>query len=195
MDYQKAGDVLGPGRVERDIVVMYEYRGMMQQAEQHLLTAKSLLESQPQGKPNPTPAEAPTRDAELGITLAKIGQLYTRTGKLTEADQHLIDGLTLVRKAGHPFYETTALMHLAALYFATGHYGRMLANAQAALGLIYEHGMYTAQTRRLAQIYGLMAHGYMHCGHMASAKHYAKKSLDIINILSRTYRSRYAMMF
>lgn len=180
-DYKKAGDALGPGRVERDIAIMYEYHDRLEEAEKHLLKSKSELESQPEGEPNPSVNEATTRNAELGITLSKIGLLYIRQNKLDEAEKYMIDGIALIRKAGHPFYEMTTLVNLGALYFATKHYGRMLANLQAALGLVYEHGMYESQTRRLAQIYGLMAHGYLHSGHKASAQHFAKKSLDIIN--------------
>lgn len=183
-DYRTAGDALGPGRVERDIGIMFEYHDRLDEAKEHLLRSKEELEAVPEGEPNPTVNELPTRNAELGITLAKLGLLAIRTSNLAEAEKYLIDGLTLIRKAGHPFYEMTALMHMGALYFATQHYGRMLANLEAALGLIYEHGMHDTQTRRLAQIYGLMAHGYLQSGHQASAAHFAKKSLDIINGLS-----------
>lgn len=180
-DYKKAGDALGPGRVERDIAIMYEYHDRLDEAEKHLFKSKQELESQPEGEPNPSVNEATTRNAELGITLSKIGLLYARQNKLEDAEKYMIDGVTLIRKAGHPFYEITALMNLGGLYYLTKHYGRMLANIEAALGLIYEHGMYESQTRRLAQIYGLMAHGYLQSGHQASAKHFAKKSLGIIN--------------
>ncbi len=182
-DYKKAGNDLGPGRVERDIATTYENLDRLDEAETHLLRAKASLESAPHGEPNPSVNEAVTRDAELGVTLVKLGQLYTRQNKLDNAEKQILDGLALIRSAGHPFYEITALMHLGALYFATKHYGRMLANVEAALGLIYEHGFYESQSRRLAQIYGLMSHGYLHSGHQASAKHFAKKSLDIINSL------------
>lgn len=180
-DYEKAGDALGPGRVERDIAVMYEYHDRLDEAEGHLFKSKAALEALPEGTPNPSVNEATTRNAELGITLSKIGLLYARMDKLEEAEKYMLDGITLIRKAGHPFYEMTALVSLGAVYFATQHYGRMLANVEAALGLIYEHGMYESQTRRLAQIYGLMAHGYLGSGHKASAAHFAKKSLDIIS--------------
>jgi hypothetical protein len=62
----------------------------------------------------------------------------------------------------------------------------MLANLQAALGLIYEHDMNKEHTRRLAQIRGLIAHGYLNCGNQESARYFARKSLDGIAELSKT---------
>jgi len=123
------------------------------------------------------------RNPELGITLAKLGQLYTLQNRLDDAEKSLMDGLALIRKTGHAFYELTALMHLAALYLKTKDYGQMLANAEAALGLIYEYDMYEAQTRRIAQIYALMAEGYLQSGSKAFSEHFAKKALDKIKQL------------
>ena len=124
------------------------------------------------------------RDAELGITLAKIGLLYTRTGKFEEAEGHLIEGLTLIRGVGHPFYELTALLHMSSLYIVQGHPGRALANAQASLGLVYEHGLKRQQTRRLAQIWGAMAHSYLALGNEVTARHFTLKAISGITGLS-----------
>lgn len=174
VDYQKAGDTMGPARVARDIGLALIDHDKLSEAEQSLRQSQQELQKLPEGE---------MRSAELGITLAKLGQLYTLQNRLDEAEKYLIDGLVLIRKTGHAFYELTALLHLSALYFETKHYDRMLANAEAALGLVYEYDMYDKQTRRLAQIYGLMAHGYLNSANQSFAKHFAKKSLDIINNL------------
>lgn len=180
-EYQEAGDTLGPGRVERDIGVMLEYHDRLHEAKEHLLKSRHLLSVAPESA---TTANGEKRDAELGITLAKLGLIALRQAELDEAEAHILEGLALIRKAGHPFYEMTALMHLAAVYFATKHYGRMLANLEASLGLIYEYKMQAAQTRRLAQIWGLMAHGYMHSGNPDTARYFAQKAFAIIDTLS-----------
>lgn len=180
-DYESAGEPLGPGRVERDIGIMYEYRDELDAAWEHLQKSKLLLEATPS---DATTANGELRDAELGITLAKLGLVAIRYTRYEEAEHYIMDGLSAIRRAGHPFYEMTSLMHLASVYFATEHYGRMLANLEAALGLIYEYDMQDVQTRRLAQIWGLMAHGYLNCGNPKTARHFAEKSLAVIADLS-----------
>jgi tetratricopeptide (TPR) repeat protein len=185
-DYRTAGDKLGPGRVARDIGVMYEYHDKLKPAEKYLLQSKKELEALPPDTDIVQHvSEAVTRDAELGITLAKLGKLATRSKDYDKAEKLLTDGLTLIRTSGHPHYEITALLHLASLYDATGHSGRMLANLEAALGLMYEHNLQTKHTRRLAQIWGLMAHAYLRYANKATARHFAKKSLAIIDSLSK----------
>lgn len=182
-DYRAAGDLLGPGRVERDIGIMYDYQDQFEPAREHLQKSKEFLEAVP---PEATTANGEKRDAELGITVAKMGLVALRQSQLDEAERYMIDGLTLIRKAGHPFYEMTTLMHLGSLYFATGHHGRMLANLEAALGLIYEYNMQAEQTRRLAQIWGLMAHGYLHLENLETARHFARKAFNVIATLSES---------
>ncbi|HVI69547.1 MAG TPA: hypothetical protein VM581_03755, partial [Magnetospirillaceae bacterium] len=135
-DYKTAGDMFGSGRVERDIGVMFEYHDRFADAEKHL--RKSVAELQTE------------RGAELGMSLAKVGLLYTHMQKFDQAEAPIIEGLDLIRKVGHPFYEMTALMHLGGLYLATNRAGRALANLEACLGLIYEYDMQREQTRRLA---------------------------------------------
>jgi tetratricopeptide (TPR) repeat protein len=169
-DYQKTDDTFGPGRVERDIGIMFEYQDRFNEAEQHLLKSKDILTDE--------------QGAELGITFAKVGLLYTRMQKMGEAEAPILEGLKLIRQSGQPFYELTALMHLGGLYLATGHAGRALANLQASLGLIYEYNMQREQTRRLAQIWGLMAHCYLAHDNRATAKHFAQKATNVIEGLS-----------
>lgn len=180
-EYEAADDPLGAGRVERDIGIMYEYQDQLEPAEKHLLKSKTLLETAPE---DTRTMNGEKRDAELGITLAKLGLVALRLTQFDKAEAYMMDGLLHIRKAGHPFYEMTALMHLGSLYFKTEHYGRMLANLEAALGLIYEYDMQDVQTRRLAQIWGLMAHGYLKCGNPETARHFAEKSFAVINELS-----------
>lgn len=182
-DYKTATDPLGEGRVERDIGVMYEYHDRLDEAQDYLSKSKASLEAAPE---TATTANGEKRNAELGITLAKLGLVALRMSRLAEAEEYMIEGLERIRQAGHPFYEMTALTHLAAIYFTTKHYGRMLANLEAALGLIYEYDMQKEQTRRLAQIWGLMAHGYLHLENKETARHFAKKSFAVIEKMSET---------
>ena len=176
-EYQQAKDLLGPGRVERDMGIMFEYHDRFKEAESHLLKSKQLLQAA---------SQSPERDAELGITLAKLGLLYTRMGEFQKVEAPLFEGLGLIRKVGHPFYEMTALLHVGGYYLATNHPGPGLANLEACLGLIYEYHMQHGQTRRLAQIWGLMAHAYLAYGNKVTAKHFAKKAIAVIGQLSPT---------
>jgi len=173
-DYQKAGDPMGSARVARDIGLMFINHDKLKEAEQSLKQSQQELTALP-------PEEM--RDAELGVTLAKLGYLYTLLKQLDKAEKYLTDGLALTRKTGHAFYELTALMHLSALYFKTENYDRMLTKAQAALGIIYEFDMYDKQTRRLAEIYALVAEGYIRSEGKDFAQHFAQKSLDMLNQL------------
>jgi len=180
-DYEIAGDPLGPGRVQRDVGIMYEYHDQLDKAESYLLQSKEGLEGLPEDL---VVNDMQSRNGELGITLAKLGLLSIRLKKLQAAERYLMDGLFLIRKAGHTFYELTALMHLGSLYFATKHYGRMIANLEAALGLLYEHNLQHEQTRRLAQIWGQLAHGYLHHANHTTARYYAEKAFAVIAGLS-----------
>ncbi len=183
-EYKKAGDKLGPGRVLRDIGIMYEYYDRFEEAEKYLLQSQSELESAPEGEPNPSVTEQVSRNAELGITVAKLGMLYLRTGQPDKAKKYSEDGLALIRKAGHPFYELTAVGQLAGWYFIAKDYSLAQTHIEAALGLIYEHNMQDSQQRRLAQLWGSLAHCYLAQNNPGSAKHFAKKALGVINTLS-----------
>lgn len=182
--YEKSNDPLGPGRVYRDIGIVYEYHDCLAESEQYLLQSKDALEIIPDETTPSQFGDVPTKNAELGITLAKLGLIYIRLKKFSAAEHHLIEGLTLIRRAGHPFYELTALLHLGALYYATKHFGRMMANAEAALGIIYEHQLEKDHTRRLAQVYGMLAHGFLHHANHLAATHYAQKAFAILETFS-----------
>jgi tetratricopeptide (TPR) repeat protein len=175
--YEQAGSLTGPGRVWRDMGIMYAYHGKYAEAEELLLQSQNSLESI-------TPEADADRDAELGITIVKIGLLHLEMERFPAAEEQMMSGLLLIRKAGQSFYEMTALMHLGSLYFATKHYGRMLANLQAALGIIYEFDMQHEQTRRLAEIWGLLAHGYIHHQNHKTATYFAQKALAEIKTMN-----------
>lgn len=185
-DYQKAGNVLGAGRVWRDVGIMYEYHDQLKQAQEFLAKSQGVLQAAKSDQPiaKAGTEEISNRDSELGMTLAKIGLLQIRLGRLKSAEDNLVKGLELIRQTGHPHYEATALLHLASLYFATKHYAQMLANLEAALGVIYEFGLNHMHPRRLAQIRGLMAHAYLKLGNQRLAKHFAGQALDYIKTLS-----------
>jgi tetratricopeptide (TPR) repeat protein len=186
-EYEDAGDKLGPGRVWRDAGIMFEYHDRFGEAEEYLQKSKSALETVPADATSEAASDGqPSKNAELGITLAKLGLLGLRRQQFEQAERYLMDGLVLIRKSGHAFYKMTALMHLGSLYFATEHHGRMLANLEAALGLIYEHGMQDEHSRRLSQIWGLMAHGYLAHQNVDTARRYAKKAFALIESLSKT---------
>jgi tetratricopeptide (TPR) repeat protein len=182
-DYHNAGDILGPGRVYRDMGIMYEYNDRLNEAQKYLLQSKTELEAAPEEATTPNNE---SRNAELGITLAKLGLVALRQTQFDQAEAYLMEGLQLIRKAGHPFYEMTALMHLGNLYLATEHYGRSLVNLEAALGLLYEYGMQNEHERRLAQIWGLIARSYFHHDNPKTARHFAQKSFAIIEGLSES---------
>lgn len=178
-EYEKAGASLEVGRVYRDIGLAYEDTDQLDQAEDNLQKSKAVFL-----EVNEDSLMETSRDAELGITLVKIGVIALRKSTFEKAEESMMDGLALIRKAGHPLYESTGLLHLGSLYFATNHPGRMLANLEASLGVIYDNALQDNQTRRLAQIWGLMAHGYLACENPSLAQRYATKAFDTIASLS-----------
>jgi tetratricopeptide (TPR) repeat protein len=187
-EYRQIGDRLGPGRVYRDAGIMLEYHDRLDEAADYLQKSKAELENVPDDAEGVSYVGEgpPTKNAELGITLAKIGLILTRQKQFEEAEKQIIAGLKLIRKTGHVFYEMTALLHYSALHITMGNYGWALDKLEAALGLIYEHHMQDEQTRRLAQIWGLMAHSYLRHNNRTTARYYAEKSFNIIYGLSES---------
>jgi tetratricopeptide (TPR) repeat protein len=173
--YEAAGDKIGPGRVWRDFGVMYEYHGIFDQSKEYLEMAKKSLETAPDSK---------QKDAELGITLSKLGLLHASLDQLDSAEKYLYKGLLLVRKSNHVFYELTTLLHFGSLELLRSDFNMALTHLQAALGVIYEHNLQKEHTRRLAQIWGFMAHAYARGGDEETARYFAKKSLKNIYALS-----------
>lgn len=165
--HHKAGNTVGVGRVYRDIGIAYAYRKQHDKAIEWLEKSEEAL-----------------RDggnyAELGITEAKIGLHYLEVEDYDKADQWLERGLATIRKEGHWFYEMTSLLHFAALYLAREAYSDAVTALWAGVGLIRQAGEAEGQKRRLAQIFGLLAHGYLGLGNAVAGANSFKEAVELL---------------
>jgi tetratricopeptide (TPR) repeat protein len=157
--YRKAGDHDGPGRVSRDIGIAYDYRSDFKDGEVWLKRSVQELQD-------------PDRLAELGISQSKLGLHYLQTGHLTEAEEWIGRGLVTIRRDKNWFYEMTTLLHRAGLRLEQKNNSAAIDDLEAALGLIFDSASQSVQQRRLAQIYGLLAHAYLGLANPATAKRY-----------------------
>lgn len=185
-DYLNANDTLGPSRVERDIGIMYEYVDLFTDAKAHLLKSENELRGwDPNTIVKQIVGESASVGAELGVTLAKLGLVYTRLGEFDDAKASLFEALSLTRASQHPFYEMTTLLHGGELYIKLEKFNEALLYLQAGMGILYENRLEDTHKRRMAQIWGLMAHAYLGLGVRDNAQHYARRALFIIDSLDK----------
>lgn len=165
--HQAAGNDEGVGRVARDIGMAYDYR---KQFDDGLVWLKRSVEA----------LKDTDNLAELGISEVKLGQHYLETGKLKEAEKWLQQGIASIRQEHHWFYEMTALLPLAGLRLQQKQFNDAISFLWAGIGLIDEAKARPNQSRRLAQLYGLLARGYLETGAVEAAGDYFVKSLKLL---------------
>lgn len=169
-------DHQGLGNTYRDIGIAYAYIHKHEKALEWLQKSADALEQ--------------TDDAvALGITLAKIGYQHLHLGNLGEAEKRLVEGLQKIRGQGSWFMEMTALMHLAELEWARGSWESMLTHLWACLGLIHDAGEAEGQKRRIAQISGGQAWGYLKVGNVKYAEQFLNKALDLLDEMPEAVRT------
>ncbi len=176
--YEEAGDEVGVGRVYRDQAVTYAYRAEHEEALKLLEESREVL------------AKTKAKD-ELGITIAKIGNVLTHQGEYDEAAAKLYEGLALIKQQPNAFYEGTAYMHLAQLRLRQKEFKSALVYSHTAAKTLARQNpeMDFNQAmdyfgRRSAQIYGIMAQSYLGLGNTKLAGDYFVKSLDYIKPLA-----------
>lgn len=111
-----------------------------------------------------------------GVSLAKLGGVYTEQKKFALARETFEQSLEIMRKQGDWFMEMTTLLGYANLDFQEKRLREMIDKLWAALGMIYEKGDYEIQKRRLVEIYGLLAKGYEATGATELAGRYREKA-------------------
>lgn len=173
--YKKTGNSVGLGNTYRDIGIAYTYNHHYQEAipwlEQSIETLKE------------------TDDlAARGISWAKLGLNYLRLGDTRLARKHMKKGLKLIRQHGHWFFEMTTLLNLAEVDLAEKKFDPLLTHLWACLGLIHENDAVTKQQRRLAQVYGLLSHGYLACNNVKLACRYLHQVIDQLTQMSTETR-------
>ena len=161
--YRKAGDRSGVGRAYRDIGICHSYRANHAEALIWLLKSEAILRTE-------------ASPAELGITQAKIGEIYLKTMDYQVAEDWLRKGLATIRIHGHWFYEMTALMHLGQLLLAIDQPSDSVTTLRAAQAIILDNRDSANYGRRLAQIYGQLAHGYLQLGDRSDAAQLAERA-------------------
>ena len=165
--YTRAGDRVGVGRVYRDLGICYGYRGEPAEALKWLSKSEATLRNE----------EIP---AELGITQAKIGESYLSAKQYDAADEWIRRGLVTIRTQGHWFYEMTALLHLGQLLLAIDQPSEAVTTLWAAQAMIADNGGGDQHERRLAQIYGQLARGYLLLGNSSEASRLIKRTESLL---------------
>ena len=161
-------DEVGVGRAYRDIGVAYAYRKKYREAWEYLEKSVDSLKNS-------------TAKAELGISEAKVGLQHLRDGSLVDAESWLNRGINSIREEGNWFYESTTLLHFGELHLMQRKYHDAVTCLLAAAGLIVEAGEREGQSRRLAQVYGLLAHGYLNVGNEKMAADYWLKAEKLLS--------------
>jgi tetratricopeptide (TPR) repeat protein len=165
--HREAGNKVGVGRVYRDIGIAYAYRKEHDKAIGWLEKSEEALRNS-------------GADAELGMTESKIGLHYLEVKDYDKAEQWLDRGLASIRKESNWFYEMTALLHLAALHLVRERYSEAITTLWSCVGLIYQANEQDGQKRRLAQIYGLLAHGYLGVGNTKSGVQFFEQAVGLL---------------
>lgn len=169
--YEQAGNQMRVGHVYRDIGIAYAYRKEHDKAIEWLKKSENILSNN-------------KAEAELGITRAKIGLHYLEIKQYDQARQWLDLGLASIRQEGQWFYEMTALSHLAALELAQNRFSGAVTTLWAGIGLIYQADEQKIQKRRLAQLYGLLAHGYLGLGNAKDGANFFKKAVVLLKSMA-----------
>lgn len=170
--YAAIDDAVGVARVERDVAIVYNYAGDNDNALKHMALSVEQLRNQ-QG-------EVPDTQAELGISLIKMGHLKEKAGQLEQGMALAKEGLEHTMEANHWFYSATGCLHLAAMLHKAKNYKNALKEAAKSEALFLEHFSQEPHPRRLAQIYGQMAYTYMAMNQKQSAVNFHQKALDYL---------------
>lgn len=163
-------DKVGIGRIYRDIGIMYDYQKRYSDGLPYLQKSVEVL-------------QATDATAELGITETKIGQNYLLQDDTKQAEQWLKHGLDTLEPTSHWSYIVTTLLPLAGLEFKHQHYQNMLDYLLRAEQLINDSNEIDNQTRRLIQIYGLMAHAYIGLGNKTKATQMFEQTKELMSII------------
>lgn len=173
--YQKAGDPVGKGRVLRDKAITHVYSDDLEEGLGILEESKESLRNK-------------SVPAELAITVAKIGHVLARLGEYNKAETGFNEALRLLRTNINWFYEATTLMHFAELklmlskpdeaitllWAAAGAFGN--AKPELTSNQVFDH-----YGRRSAQLFGMLALGYLSIGNEELASSYLHRSFDYIS--------------
>jgi tetratricopeptide (TPR) repeat protein len=173
--FKELKDRVGIGNVYRDIGLTYFNNSDLGQALKWLSKSEFELKK--------------TDDlSAYGITQVKLGAVYIALGQLQQGSIYISKGLANIRKVGSWFNEMTAFMHFAEHRFLKGAFNDMLSFTWAAIGMIFENGEEKEQDRRLAELYALLAWGYVKTESPGFAKTYLEKSENLLSNMSNDVR-------
>jgi tetratricopeptide (TPR) repeat protein len=179
--YEQLNDQVGMGNTFRDFGLSFVYDKLYTEGLPYLQKSERIL-------------RLTSDSGAYGITKVKLGMCMFALGHHKEGEQKVTDGLATIRSAKESkyynwFMEMTALINLAMLNLHEGDFAGILDSSWAAAGLIYEHGEQDKMSRRLAQIYGCLAYGYLHLKNVDLALTYLKKSLTLLKPLTPAARN------
>jgi len=167
---EKLGNKIRVGQVERDIGICYAYNEDFDTALTWLEKSRQHLTSE--------------AGPELGITEAKIGLMHMHKNELPQADAWMARGLATIRSTDAWFYEMTALLHIGTLDLKRDKDDEAATALWAGVGLIFANDAQDGQQRRLAQLYGLLAHSYLGLQNYNQAKHLFARAVDMLDLMA-----------
>jgi len=155
--YQTLNHLSGVGNVYRDLGLSCLRQAQYEKARQYMEKSANFLRQS-----NDTQS--------LGITLAKSALIFFYQQRFDKAKLLFKQGLTLLRENQNWFFEMTVLLDWARLSKYQEDHHQMITKLWAALGLILHYQSESSHHQyRLAEIYGLLAQGYLSLGNIAQA--------------------------
>lgn len=109
-----------------------------------------------------------------GISLARLGRVYSRKRNFSEAWKILVKSLDVLKRTDHWQYKAEALMDLGAFYIETKEYLQAIKVFEEAQQIIETEKGQKENTILYAQIYALKANAYANLGNLDSAKSFYK---------------------
>lgn len=173
--FEDIHDDQGLGNTYRDIAITYTYDHQFSEALPWFEKSIHVLE-----KTDDTVA--------LGITTVKRGLTYVYLKRYEDAEEDMRQGLSLIRSKGNWFMEMTALLNYAGLDAVLERFDDALNKLWAAFGILLYEGEQEQQSRRVAQIFGLLALCYLKLGNREFAIKFLTNALELLKGMSEEIR-------
>lgn len=95
-------------------------------------------------------AELSKSDASghLGISKVKLGTVFQKQGKFSDAENNILEGLELIKHSDDRFFESSAYYNLAKLQKKMGQLSKSKLSAKEALALLVQFGREKHLTRK-----------------------------------------------
>jgi len=166
--FKEVGDTISLGNTYRDLGLSHVKKGKFGKAFRWFSKSEAVLKNT-------------EHLVALGITQVKLGMTLIELERMQKGKTLVTLGIRNIRKVGSWFNEMTGLIEMSQILLMKEQFDEMLTTTQAAYGILLEVGEQNNQQRRLAEIYGLLAWGYLKQGNIEYAKNYLNKSEQLLS--------------